>query len=92
MRKKERITRYEPPFAKDISLIVAKGQFSPEGVCKTGTAPFYTCITGPGVLPLCGPGGSPDTSACGPGGYHTWPACSPGTNAATICGSGQGQQ
>jgi hypothetical protein len=92
MRKKARTTHYEPPFAKDISLNFAKGQVSTEGVCKTGTAPFYTCNTGPGVLPTCDFGGTPDTSKCSPGGYHAWPACSPGTNAATICGSGQGQQ
>lgn len=91
MTKKAKTTHYEPPFAKDLSLI-AKGQVSPEGVCKTGSTPYYACTTGPGILPICTAGGTPDSSSCNPGGYHTWPACRVGQNAATICGSGQGQQ
>jgi hypothetical protein len=85
-------TNYEPPIAKNISANFAKGQVSPQGVCRTGEHPFYSCVTGPGILPVCTPGGTPDTSACGGGFYHNWPACSPGTGAATICGSGHGQQ
>jgi hypothetical protein len=92
MTKKSKTTHYEPPFAKDISMNFAKGQVSPMGVCKTGSTPYYTCATGPGILPLCSVGGAADSSACSAGGYHLWPACRIGQNAATICGSGQGQQ
>jgi hypothetical protein len=93
MIKKGRLANYEPPFVKDISMNFAKGQVSTEGVCKTGTAPFYTCNVGPSILPACNPtGGTPDVSNCGGGGYHSWPACRGGGSAATVCGSGHGQQ
>ena len=92
MIKKGRLTNYEPPFVKDISMNFAKGQVSTEGVCKTGTAPFYTCNVGPSILPTCTTGGTPDVSNCGGGGYHAWPACRGGGSAATVCGSGHGQQ
>ena len=53
MIKKTKMKNYEPPFAKDISVNFAKGQDSPMGVCKTGSAPYYACTIGPGVLPAC---------------------------------------
>jgi hypothetical protein len=83
---------YEPPFARDISERFVRGQESPQGVCKSGSLPFYQCVNGPGVLPICDVGGTPDTSACSPGGYHSTPACRTGGVAATICLSGSGQQ
>jgi hypothetical protein len=92
MTKKTKMQNYEPPFAKDISVNFAKGQVSPMGVCKSGAVPYYSCVVGPGVLPSCNPGGTPDTSKCGGGFYHFEPACRVGVVAATVCGSGQGQQ
>jgi hypothetical protein len=84
---------YEPPFAKDISTQFAKGQVTPMGVCKSGGLPYYNCVAGPGIQPTCvGTGLTPDVSACGGGFYHTEPACRVGVVAATVCGSGQGQQ
>jgi hypothetical protein len=92
MAKKTKITNYEPPFAKDLSMSFAKGQVSPMGACESGGAPYFNCTSGPGILPHCTPGGTPDLSYCGSGGYHAYPACRTGKNAATICFSGQGQQ
>lgn len=92
MIKKPRMTNYEPPFAKDISMQFAKGGVTPMGVCKSGAVPYYACTVGPGVLSACAPGGTPDTSSCIGGYYHTWPACRTGVVASTSCFSGQGQQ
>ena len=83
---------YEPPLVRDLSALSAQGG-KPQGACKSGTLPFFSCVTGTQHPPtdcLAGIGG--DSSACGPGGYHAIPSCTFGAVAATICMSGFAQQ
>ncbi len=83
--------QYKPPKARDLYASTAQGQ-NTEGVCKSGTTPFFNCCMGPTLRFYCTAGTAVDDSACAVGGYHTQPTCSPGSSAATICISGQNQQ
>ena len=83
---------YEPPAVRNLSAFSAQGG-NPQGSCRPGALPFYSCVDGPshpGSDCLAGIGG--DSSACATGGYHLDPSCNFGGNAATICKSGAAQQ
>ena len=83
--------KYEPPQARNIFATSAKGQVT-EGVCKSGSYPYYDCASGPAFFLDCATGATVDTSACDKGGYHLEPACNQGNSAATVCMSGSTQQ
>ena len=92
MNEKSGRRLYEPPRARDLSAFSVSGQ-GPEGVCRSGAYPYYSCVAGPNFVGSCITGSTVDTSACLGGGYHTTPTCrNVGSNAATICVSGQAQQ
>ena len=90
---KKLVKKYEKPIAVELSNFTANGgDISPQGVCRSGSIPYYSCEAGPGFVGSCEGGGAPDTSSCFGGGYHTMPSCNHGSSAATICVSGAVQQ
>lgn len=82
MKEKKGLPIYEPPRARDLSMMMAEG--GDEGVtgeCISGEQPYEECIAGPS------PGGvNPD---CYPFGMYVYgPQCKTGSTAAVVCYSG----
>jgi hypothetical protein len=84
---------YKAPQAQDLSGFgaLAKG-VGPQGGCKAGDVPYFTCVAGPAYVSTCATGAGVDTSLCSIGGYHFVASCNYGAVAATICISGAHQQ
>ena len=95
MKKKDKRPPYEPPLARDLSILSVRGDGpSPLGVCTSGLNPWNECAAGTAAPPpadctvgdVVGGGGEP----CVDGGFASWPVCGDGSIAATVCAVGSG--